>query len=153
MNTKFRIPGVKIGLFDCNGKMVACGRTNRNGEATFDGIPLGQYLVKQLDGPNGFDNVGGDCVRVNLRRGRECDQVNFVSVQRHGAIKVTKWGYNETVCNFDCGCGPKKLPCNPCHNGRCNRDTQGRNFAESDDVIEMMDGDFVEDEINQDLED
>jgi len=106
---KFRIEGVKVGLFDCKGNMVACGRTDCNGEAIFDGIPMGQYYVKQLECVNGFDQVGSDCVRVNLRRGNECDQVNFLSVQRHGAIKVTKWGFNDvSSCRFgkgnNCGC-------------------------------------------------
>lgn len=144
---KYRIQGVKIGLFDQRGNMVACGRTNRNGEAIFDGIPMGQYFVKQLEGVNGLEQVSGDCVRVNLRRGNECDQVNFISVQRHGAIKVTKWGFNESVCNFErsggtswgdtCGsCGGQRGNCG-CGGGRdCGGRGGNQGFGNTQDFID-----------------
>lgn len=51
---KVNLPGVRFGLYDMYGNFVSEAITDENGQASFHHLPLGRYILKELESPFGY---------------------------------------------------------------------------------------------------
>jgi uncharacterized surface anchored protein len=74
------LKNVEVGLYDDEGKLVETKTTDGNGVVTFSNVPYGDYTIKNLSGPKGY-NSSSDTLSVSVSEETEYSAGSFVNVK------------------------------------------------------------------------
>lgn len=94
------LAGARFGLFD-DAKQVAAGVTNAAGEVVFRDIPYGNYVLKELEAPEGYKEAGTtwNITSSQIETAFDGDGVYTLSTidneKENGKIQITKKGQRE----------------------------------------------------------
>ncbi len=94
-NTK--LSGARFGLFQ-GGKQVASGVTNEDGVVVFHNISYGDYILKELESPEGYKDATGTSWTItgaNIEAAFNDDGVyeyNVTNEKENGSIQLLKYG-------------------------------------------------------------
>ena len=89
-----KLAGAKFELRAKCGCLIACARTNSEGECYFGDLPAGTYMLKEVEAPKGWICEGRTMmIEITDDRLERC--VEFMNRKRNGGIKVVKLGREE----------------------------------------------------------
>lgn len=106
-----RLAGVKFELRAKCGCVIACGRTNENGELKFDCLPCGTYFLVEVEPRKGWNcDRKPICIEITGENPHKC--VEVINRRDNGSIKVIKLGKEERfVCDDKKDCDDDKKDC------------------------------------------
>ncbi len=103
-----KLAGVKFELRAKCGCVIACGKTNENGELKFDGLPNGTYFLTEVESNKGWEcDSKPICVEICDENPHKC--VEVVNTKDCGSIKLIKYGKEDRFvcdgrdCEYKCG--------------------------------------------------
>ena len=98
-----KLCGAKFELRAKCGCLIACGRTNSEGEIYFSDLPAGTYMLKETEAPKGWE-CEGKTIMIEIGEEKMHKVVEVFNRKNNGGIKVIKLGKEEKfVCeNDDC---------------------------------------------------
>ena len=95
-----KLAGAKFVLKTRNGCVVACGKTNGCGEIEFGNLPFGNYLLQEIEAPDGYE-FDKKPIPVEICHGDPCKNVEIINEKKKGRIKVIKFGKEEKFDDCD----------------------------------------------------
>ena len=99
------LPGAEFGLYTTNGLQVGKGATNADGELYFYDIPYGNYVIRELKAPAGYNiqtaetNVTVAMFENNIVNGELA--FNIENQKQNGKIQIKKVDINGTIITTD----------------------------------------------------
>lgn len=100
------LAGAKFGLYTQSGRQVAEGVTNAAGEVVFHDIPMGDYVLRELEAPEGYKdaaatwNITGSEIETAFN-GSGVVNRTIDNEKQNGSIKLIKYGQQEGEANKD----------------------------------------------------
>lgn len=102
--TGTKLSGARFGLYTQSGKQVAVGVTNADGEVVFHDIPYGDYVLKELESPEGYKDAAGTWTITganieNSFNGSGVYSYTINNEKENGSIRLLKNGELEGEAN------------------------------------------------------
>lgn len=99
-STSTKLSGARFGLYTQSGKQVASGVTNADGEVVFHDIPYGDYVLKELEAPEGYKDAAGTWTITganieNAFNGSGVYSYTIDNEKENGSIRLVKNGEKE----------------------------------------------------------